>query len=199
MGRKLLHAFLVLVLGTVPMILGILVALAVTGPGRSLVARSASVMLDKMFRGDVEVGAVSGSFLFGLNLDRVSIRDTSGELFLEVPRIEVGYSLPNFLANRIVLNGVHLVEPTIHIIKHRNGRLNYEEILKLGEKKSTGPGPLIEFHDLQVDSGTVRIFLPYTFKDGINTEEERAAALAMERARAGRVVEEGREGHRQVL
>lgn len=199
MGRKLLHAFLVLLLGTVPMILGILVALAVTGPGRSLVARSASVLLDDMLRGDVEVGAVSGSFLFGLNLDRVSIRDTSGELFLEVPRIEVGYSLPNFLANRIVLNGVHLVEPTIHIIKHRNGRLNYEEILKLGEKKGTGPGPLIELHNLRVDSGTVRIFLPYTFKDGINTEEERAAALAMERARPGRVVEEGPEGLRKVL
>jgi hypothetical protein len=199
MGRKLIHALLVLLLGTVPMVLGILVALGGTGSGRALVARYLSVFLDNVLRADVEVGAVSGSFLFGVNLDRVVIRDTSGVLFVDAPRIEAGYSFANLLANRIVLTGVHLVHPTINIIKHRSGRVNYEEIFKLGEKKGTGPAPLIEFRDLKVDSGTVRIFLPYNFKPGVTTEAEREAALVLERAHRGRIIEPGPEGLRKVI
>ena len=199
MGRKLIHALLVLLLGTVPMVLGILLALGGTGSGRALVARSLSVYLDRMLRADVEVGAVSGTFLFGVNLDRVVIRDTSGVLFVDAPRIEVGYSIPNLIANRIILSGVHLFHPTINIIKHRSGRLNYEEILKLGEKKGTGPGPLVEFRGLRIDSGTVRVFLPYNFKPGVNTEAEQAAALAQDRAHPGRIIEPGPEGFRKVL
>ena len=199
MGRKLIHALLVLLLGTVPMVLGILVALGGTGSGRLLVARNLSVILDGMLRADVDVGAVSGSFIFGVNLDRVVIRDTSGALFVDVPRIEVGYSLPNLLANRIILSGVHLVHPTIHVIKHRSGRLNYEEIFKLGEKQGTGPSALVEFRGLRVDSGTVRVFLPYSFKPGVNTEDERATALALDRAKPGRIIEDGPEGLRKVL
>ncbi|MEP7325438.1 MAG: translocation/assembly module TamB domain-containing protein, partial [Gemmatimonadota bacterium] len=199
MGRKLIHALLVLLLGTVPMVLGIMVALGGTGAGRALVARSLSVFLDRITRGDVNVGAVSGSFLFGVNLDRVVIRDTSGALLLDAPRIEVGYSIPNFLANRIILSGLHLIHPTIHIIKHRSGRINYEEIFKLGEKQGTGASPLIELRNFRMDSATVRIYLPYNFKAGITTEDDRAVALAQERARPGRIIEDGPEGLRKVF
>jgi translocation and assembly module TamB len=197
--RRLVHALLVLLLGTVPMVLGIVVAMTATGPGRSLLARGVSRYLDTMFRGDVEVGAISGSFLFGLNIDSLTIRDTAGVIFAQVPRLEVGYSIPNFLANRIVLSGVRMVQPTIQLIKHRNGRMNYEEILRLGEGQGGKPSPLVELRDLQVDNGTVRIYTPWRFKDGITGEAEREAALAAERAKPGRVIEESSEGLRKVV
>ena len=199
MKRRLVHALLVLLLGTVPMVLGVVLAMIWTRPGRELLARGVSQYMDTMFRGDVEVGALSGSFLFGLKIDRLTIRDTSGVLFADIPRLEVGYSISNFLANRIVLTGVRMVQPTIQLIKHRNGRMNYEEILRLGETQSGRPGPLVELRDVQVDSGTVRIYTPFKFKPGINTESERAVALAAERARPGRVIEEGPEGLRRVV
>lgn len=199
MGRRLVHALLVILLGTIPMVLGVVVAMTATGPGRDLLARGISRYIDSMFRGDVEVGAISGSFLFGLKIDGLTIRDTSGVLFAEIPRLEVGYSIPNFLANRIVLTGVRLVQPTIQLIKHRNGRMNYEEILRMGETSSGRPSPLVELRDVQVDSGTVRIYTPWKFKDGINGESERAAALAAERARPGRVIEESSEGLRRLV
>jgi hypothetical protein len=50
-----------------------------------------------------------------------------------------------------------------------------------------------------VDSGTLRIYTPYKFKNGINTEAERAAALAADRARPGRVIEESPEGLRRLV
>ena len=190
MRRRLVHALLVILLGTIPMVLGVIVAMIWTRPGRDLLARGVSRYMDTLFRGDVEVGALSGSFLFGLNIDRLTIRDTSGVLFAEIPRLEVGYSIPNFLANRIVLTGVRMVRPTIQLIKHRNGRMNYEEILRLGESQGGGPSPLVELRDVQLDSGTVRIYTPWKYKDGIDGESERAAALAAERAKPGRVIED---------
>ena len=199
MRRRLIHALLVILLGTVPMVLGVIVAMIWTAPGRDLLARGISRYIDTMFRGDVEVGAISGSFLFGVTIDGLTIRDTSGVLFAEIPRLEVGYSIPNFLANRIVLTGVKMAAPTIQLIKHRNGRMNYEEILRLGESQSGRPSPLVELRDVQVDSGTVRIYTPWKYKDGINGESERAAALAAERARPGRVIEESPEGLRRVV
>jgi hypothetical protein len=199
MRRRLVHALLVILLGTIPMVLGVVVAMIWTAPGRDLLARGISRYIDSMFRGDVEVGAISGSFLFGLTIDGLTIRDTSGVLFAEIPRLEVGYSIPNFLANRIVLTGVRMVQPTIQLIKHRNGRMNYEEILRLGETQSGRPSPLVELRDVEVDSGTIRIYTPWKFKDGIDGEPERAAVLAAERARPGRVIEESPEGLRRVV
>jgi hypothetical protein len=199
MKRRLVHALLVILLGTVPMVLGVVLAMIWTAPGRDLLARGVSRYLDTMFRGDVEVGKLSGSFLFGLKIDGLTIRDTSGVLFADIPRLEVAYSIPNFLANRIVFTGVRMVQPTIQLIKHRNGRMNYEEILKLGETQSGRPSPLVELRDVSVDSGTVRIYTPWKFKDGITGESERAAALAAERARPGRVIEESAEGLRKVV
>jgi hypothetical protein len=199
MRRRLIHALLVLLLGTVPMVLGVVVAMIWSDPGRALLARGISRYMDSMFRGDVEVGALSGSFLFGVTIDDLTIRDTSGVLFADIPRVEVGYSIPNFLANRIVLTGVRMVEPTIQLIKHRNGRMNYEEILRLGESQSGRPSPLVELRDVTVDSGTVRIYTPFKYKEGINTEPERAAALAAERAKPGRVIEDSPEGLRRVV
>lgn len=199
MRRRLVHAILVILLGTIPMVLGIIVAIGGTRPGRALLARGISTYMDDMFRGDVEVGAISGSMLFGLTLERLVIRDTAGVVFADIPRIEFGYSIPNFLANRIILTGVRMFDPTFQIIKHRSGRMNYEEILRLGESKSTGAPALVELHDVQVDSGTVRVYLPWKFKDGVTGEAEREAALAAERAKPGRVIEESWEGLRKVL
>ncbi len=197
--RRFVNAVLIIVLGTIPMVLGIVVALTMTGPGRDLLARGVSRYIDTLFRGDVEVGRIAGSFLFGLEIDRLTIRDTSGTLFADIPHLEVGYSLPNLLANRIVLTGVRLVRPTIQIIKHRNGRMNYEEILRLGESAGGGPSPLVELRGLSVDSGTVRIYTPWRFKAGVTSEAERNAALAAERAKPGRVIEEGRDGLQKVV
>lgn len=199
MGRKLVHALLVILLGTVPMLLGIVMALTVTGPGRALLAREVSWFLDDVLRGDVEVGAISGSFLFGLKLDDLVIRDTAGVLFARVPHAEVGYSIPNLLAGRIILSDILLVEPTIQVIKHRSGRLNYEEILKLGEGEGGGPSPLVELRGVRIDSGQVRVMLPWDYPRTATTAQAREAALAAQRDKPGRIIEDGPEGLRKVI
>ena len=89
------------------------------------------------------------------------VRDTSGVLLADLPRVRVGYQLPNLIAGQVVLSSVQLERPVIQLIKHRNGRMNYEEVLRLGKGAPGGKSPLVDFHNVRMNGGTLRIALPW--------------------------------------
>ncbi len=199
MRRRVLHAILVLVLGTVPLVLGVVAALIWTDSGHDLLARNASKMLDGVFRGDLEIGELSGSFLFGIELRDVVLKDTSGVTFARIPRMEVGYQVPNLLSGRFILSDVVLERPFIQLIKHPGGRMNYAEILRLGEGAGGGRPPLFDIRGLTIRDGTVRIATPWNPPDSARTPQMREAALAAQRDVPGRVIEDSPEGLRKVI
>lgn len=199
MRRRVLHGILVVLLGTVPLVLGVLSALILTDPGRDLLARTASRMLDSLFRGDLEIGSIEGSFLFGLKLEDVVLKDTAGVTLAEIPAMSFEYQIPNLMSGRFILNDVVLVEPSFNLIQHRNGRMNYEEILKLGEGDGTGRPPLFEIHGLTIKGGELRLALPWNPDDTVQTAEAVAEALATQRAEPGRIIVDSPEGPRKVL
>jgi hypothetical protein len=199
MRHRIAHFLFVTALGTGAMIAGIVLALTLSTPGRALLARNVSAALDRMFRGDVEVGAIGGSFITGLDIRRLVVRDTAGVLLADIPRLEVRYGLANILARRFVFARVHLVDPTIQLIKYRSGRMNYEEILRLGEGAGGGPSPLVDFRRFRIDRGDVTVRVPWNPPDSLTTQARRDSALAAERAKPGRVIEEGRDGLQRVI
>ena len=69
--------------------------------GRNLLARTVSRALDRVVIGQVKVGAISGSFLYDLTLEDLVVRDTSGALLADLPRVRVTYRLPNLLAKQV--------------------------------------------------------------------------------------------------
>ncbi|MBA3659130.1 MAG: translocation/assembly module TamB domain-containing protein [Gemmatimonadales bacterium] len=173
--------------------------MTLTPPGRALLARTVSTMLDRIVQGSVQVGAISGSFFYDLTLEDLVVRDTAGVLLADLPRARVGYRIPNFLAGQIVLSSVHLDRPTIQLIKHRGGRLNVEDILGLGKGKKGGPSPLVAFYDVRIHDGTFRIATPWNPDRSLKTEVERDSALRAERLKPGRVIEESPEGLRKIV
>ena len=52
--------------------------MTLTPPGRNLLARTVSRILDRIVIGQIKVGAISGSFLYDLTLEDLVVRDTSG-------------------------------------------------------------------------------------------------------------------------
>ena len=96
--------------------------------------------------------------------------------------MRVNYRLPNLLAGQVVLSAVQLDHPTIQLIKHRNGRMNYEEVLGLKKGKGGGTSPLIEFHDVKVNGGALRIALPWNPSKSLTTQ---SAARLGARRRSG--------------
>jgi hypothetical protein len=113
--------------------------------------------------------------------------------------VRVTYRLPNLLAGQVLLGGVQLDHPTIQLIKLRNGRMNYEEVLGLKKGTGGGPSPLIDFYQVKVTGGTLRIALPWNPDRSLRSAAQRDSALEAERAKPGRVIEEGPDGLRRVI
>jgi len=161
MRRQFARFVFVFVIGSVAMVLGVVTSMTLTPPGRDLLARTVSRLLDRIVIGSVKVGSISGSFIYDLTLENLIVRDTSGVLLANLPRARVSYRLPNLIAGQVVLSGIQLENPTIQLIKHRNGRMNYEEVLGIGKGSKGGKSPLVEFHNVRMTDGTLRIALPW--------------------------------------
>ncbi len=199
MRRRLIRWVFVVLVGAVAAVLGVATALLYSPPGRELLVRLVSGRAGGMVRGSLAIGAVSGRWLTGFNLERVVIKDSTGALLADVPRVEISYRLGDILGGRILIGSLRLHRPVIQIIKHRSGRVNYEEIFRLGETSSTGgPPQLVEIHDLVIDSGTVTIRLPWNPDGRLRTRARVDSALAYERTKPGRRIEPGPEGLEMV-
>ncbi|HZN97940.1 MAG TPA: hypothetical protein VFB61_09455, partial [Gemmatimonadales bacterium] len=199
MRRQIARFLFVFVIGIVAMVLGVVTSMTLTPPGRDLLARTVSQMLDRIVIGSIKVGAISGSFIYDLTLENLIVRDTSGALLADLPRARVSYRLPNLLAGQVVLSSIQLDRPTIQLIKHRNGRMNYEEVLGIGKGSKGGRSPLVEFHNVRMSEGTLRIALPWNPPRTAVTELSVDSALRAERAKPGRLIEDTPEGRRRVI
>lgn len=193
MRRRIAHIVFVTGVGTVALVAGLLAALSVAPPGRTLLARTVTALSDQVFRGHLTIGEVSGTFLTNLSLRGVVLKDSSGAVVASFPRLDVRYKLPNLLAGRFSFDAIRAESPVIDLVRHRNGRMNYEEVLHLGEGTGTGRPPLIEFHNLQLHGGTLTLRLPWHPPDWTRPEAA-DSVLAAERKVPGRVIVEGPEG-----
>jgi TamB, inner membrane protein subunit of TAM complex len=173
-------------------ILGTTGALVLTRPGRALLARFLTEESNRLVRGSVTIGRIEGNFVSRLSLDSVVVRDTAGQLVADLPRLELHFSLPALLARQIVLSDVRAVDPRVRVVKHRGGRMNYEEVLRLGEGTGNGgPGTLIELRDLEIVNGWMEILMPWNPDGRLHTAAQVDSALAAERAKPGRRIELG--------
>jgi translocation and assembly module TamB len=200
MRRRLPRILAALVLALIPAALGTVTAVLYSGSGTRLLGKMASTELSRLFRGSFTVHRISGSFLRGIVIDSLQIRDTLGEPFADVGRLRARYILPNLLAGRIVLNEVELDNASVRIVKRKDGRMNLHEIFRLGEgPPGTGRSPLIEFRNIRLRHATLEARLPWNPPDTSTTPEQVAAALDAERGRPGRIVLETPDGFRRVV
>src|SRR5881398_1446324 len=163
MVRRSLGVALWMIVGLLACFLGALSALVGTGAGRGLLARVTESALTQVFTGSIEVGDVRGSLLTGVTLTGVRLFDADTTLVALLPRADLAYNPLDFAAGRVVLFEFALRQPVINIVQHKNGRLNIEELLRLGGP-DTGSGPhgpatLILFRNVRIEDGTVTLRL----------------------------------------
>src|SRR2546425_349728 len=132
MVRRSLGVALWGVVGLLAGVLGALSALIGTGAGRNLVARAAEGALRQVFTGTIEIGDVGGTLLTGLTLSDVRLFDPDTTLVAWLPRADLSYNPLEFAAGRVVLFELDLRQPVFNIVQHPSGRLNAEELLRLG-------------------------------------------------------------------
>jgi len=152
--RRSLGAVLWTLVGVLACFLGTLSALVGTATGRHLVARVARTALESVVAGEVEIGGVSGTLLTGVALTDVKLYDHDTTLVAWLPKAELDYNLLDFAAGRIVFQGVRLQQPYVNLVQHKNGKLNFEELLRLGEgPPGRGPKPLVVLRAVRIDNG----------------------------------------------
>ena len=161
MIRRSLGAALWTLVGLLAGFLGALSSLVGTGAGRALLARVSEGALHQVFTGTMEIGDVHGSLLTGLTLSQVRLFDADTTLVASLPQVNLSYNPFDFAAGRVVLFEFDLRQPVINIVQHPNGRLNIEELLRLGgpDKGPHGPATLILFRNVRITDGTVTLRL----------------------------------------
>ncbi len=165
--RRSLGVALWTLVGLLACFLGALNALVGTHAGRTLLARVASSVVEGAVNGSIEVGEVRGSLLTGVVLTDVRLLDPDSTLVAWLPRAELGYNPIDFAAGRVVFMEVRLERPSINIVQHANGKTNFDELLRLGEKdtvtvKPLGPAgrrSLILLRNVQIQDGSLTLRL----------------------------------------
>lgn len=194
MPRRALYLLGLLVVGAVASVLGAVSALIWSGPGRSLLARLVSEESNRVIRGSLTIGGLSGNFLTRIAITDLEVRDTSGALLIAVPEAEIGFRIRSLLQGRVVLDRVDLDRPRVELIQHREGRLNLDEILKSGEGPAGGSPIWLELRQLRVNNGFVQVSMPWNYPGQLTSARTRDSALAANRAIPGRQIVEGLEG-----
>src|SRR5207249_6675656 len=91
--------------------------------------------------------------------------DADTMLVAWLPRADLAYNPFDFAAGRVVLFEFALRQPVINIVQHRSGRLNIEELLRLGGPDTGfgsyrhGPATLILFRNVQIEDGSLTLRL----------------------------------------
>src|SRR5947208_11714491 len=161
MVRRSLGVALWMIVGRLAWFVGPLSALVGTGAGRGLLARVTESALTQVFTGSIEVGDVRGSLLTGVTLTEVRLFDADTTLVAWLPRADLAYNPLDFAAGRVVFFEFALRHPVINLVQHRSGRLNIEELLRLGgpDTGPHGPATLILFRNVRIEAGTVTLRL----------------------------------------
>ena len=161
MVRRSLGVALWVLAGSLASFLGALASLVGTDAGRALLTRVSAGALHQVFTGTIEVGDVGGSLLTGITLSQVRLFDADSTLVAWLPRADVAYNPFDFAAGRVVLFELDLRRPVINIVQHPSGRLNIEELLRLGgpDTGKHGPPGLILLRNVRITDGSVTLRL----------------------------------------
>jgi hypothetical protein len=197
----LFKATAIVLLGLFGTVAGSIAAVFLTPAGRGLAGRTVSEQLDQLIQGDIEVGSVGGPLWSGLEIERIVIRDTAGDIVLEARRLAAGYRPVDLIAGRIVLHDVTLDGLRITLEQHRDGHWNYSTLLRPQEGVDTvaGAPPLVRLERVEIIDGRLQILRPWDPPDSMRTARLAAAALAEARRAPGRVIEAGPEGFRSIV
>ena len=179
MIRRSLGVALWSLVGLLACLLGALNALVGTRAGRTLLAQVASAAAEGVVSGSIDVGEVRGSLLTGVVLTDVRLLDPDSTLVAWLPRAELGYNPIDFAAGRVVFMEVRLDRPIINIVQHANGKTNFDELLRLGEKDTVrvkplgppGPRSLILLRNVQIQDGSLTLRLQKHGQVSNNNEE----------------------------
>src|SRR5690348_3731086 len=200
----LVSAIALLVIGFVTVVTGLFVTR--TSYGQEELRRLIQGQLASAIKGTVYLGAVSGGFLTGIQIDSFAIRDADNDsLLLSTGRIIASYDPRDLIDKRLLLRDVDVQHPVMYIRQHASGRWNVKEIFRGYEKKSNGPktpgrnfGDFVVIDSARVHDASFVLQMPWTPDDtlrGAKLDSAVKYTLGRPDKEIRRVVDEGKAGY----
>ena len=188
---------------------GLLVALVVvavtqTSFGRERVRAYLEGEVAGRIRGSMHIGAISGSFLTGITIDSIEIRDHNDSLFLATGRITVRYDPRDLIDRRVLIEYIEIENPQMRIEEFDDGNQNWRRIFRRGE---TPPGPprppggfgeWVRIDSAVVHNGGLTFIMPWRLSDTLRGRL-RDSVLAYNLARTDAEIKAREGGYSRTL
>ena len=154
--RRLLHV--VAWIGTAIVLVIALALIASQTPWFRDWARRTLIREAKQYlNGELTVGRLSGNLFFGVSLSDVAV-DMSGDRVVAVKTLTVDYSIFQLLSKGIIVDGIALTEPSVHLVRDAQG-WNVGRLVKAERREADREGPRrpLSLPKIVVTDGTLAI------------------------------------------
>jgi len=186
MGRRrhvaLASAIAILMMGSA--LAAALGGLTQSARGREWIRAQVERALASGMKGKLHIGALGGSFLTGLTIDSLELREPNDSLFIATGPVRVTFDPRDIVDGVIFLRSLDVQRPYIRIQK-RNDEWNYRSIFPArngptNDEPRRGFGSRVSLANVRVRGGLFRLELPWAPDDslrGVRRDSAIAAAL----------------------
>ena len=153
--------------------------------GQSAVRDAIQARVKASINGKVHVGRISGSFLTGVTIDSLELRDDEDSLVVATGRVTLRYDPRDLVDRRLYFSSVDLEHPAIVLRQHENWQWNYRRLFKIDASKRKSRGPERGFGDFVVldsvhirNGGSFRVTIPWHVDDSLHGARRDSAIRA---------------------
>ena len=173
-----------------------------TETGQEQLRRWVEAQLASAVQGRVHVGRISGSFLTGITIDSLSMRDDEDSLFVATGRVRLEYDPRDLVDRRLYFRKVDVENPTVVLRQHEDYTWNYNRVFKRsGPEKPKGPergfGDFVVLDSVHVRGAQFRLTIPWHADDSLRGAR-RDSAIRANVARKDHEIRRTREGLTQT-
>ncbi|HVZ77286.1 MAG TPA: hypothetical protein VG818_04830, partial [Gemmatimonadaceae bacterium] len=148
--------------------------------------------------GRLYVGRISGSFLNGITIDSLEIRDPEDSVFVSTGRVSVAYDPRDLMDKRVLIQRVDVEHPFVHLRQHENWQWNFREVFAGGgpsgpRTPGTHFGDFVVLDSVHVRDATFMLTLPWHPDDSLRAAR-RDSAIRFELSRPDKEIRRRRDG-----
>ena len=156
-------------------IVGVAVFATQSDYGQMAMSRAVEARVKASIHGTVHVGRISGSFLTGVTIDSLELRDSDDSLVIATGKVTLRYDPRDLVDRRLYFTSVELDHPQVILRQHENWQWNYRRLFGIVANAPKARTPERGFGDFVIlDSvhirkgGSLRVTIPWHADDSLH-------------------------------
>src|SRR6476661_1994093 len=141
--------------------------------GQRILRRFIERQVASGIKGKLYIGPMSGSFLTGVTVDSLELRDDEDSLFVATGPLRVAYDIRDIMDRRLHLRSVDISRPVVVMRQHEDGSWNFKRVFSRGgPSRPKGPergfGDYVVIDSTHLHSANFRLTMPWHPDDSLH-------------------------------